>query len=427
MSFALKVRGDVTPRQLVALHQSGHAVYRTAHIGNQYLSNLLLVSLGLPLYLYDKTTLSRDINYHPAVKIRNGAYEKLAAPTDTLVPYATCSPEKTERAPSLFNVEALPGYSAGSVVRKDTPASIHYQALKKLFGDLVFTEAELFLRYEEKIAEIFSIIERHDPTRFNRYTFPCGCMVGLSQAVPGLCHARCPHQEKDISRENMAHEAMQLLYSLRDLVLHPETAVRSGGVVPSLALTQIICSLVGWWESGKPEVYELSGPDFIKYGPNPEFIRELKSIFSEIQKYGGPSLELPSHLYMELVPTADFRFGYIQGDPISSLMLWLYRTAMEMQQEKKKVLARLSEKEKHMAISRTAEFGGVKNVLAQALKESKGTWDIFYDIHQQMFFSQHDLLPDKRLVIPEQFLDMPFGEMKAFLHRIQQIEKSLLS
>lgn len=414
----LTVVDTITPRQLTALKAGGQAIYRTAHIGNQYLSNLLLASIGLPLYLYDKTTLSRDKNYHPGIRIIKGIREELATSTDTLVPYAKVSADyKMPKEIGLINPDLVAGQSpiADSDIHSDTPANIHYRALKQLFGDLVFTESELFLRHKENLHQIFSLLERYDPTQFDRYVFPCGCMVPINRGT-GTFRAFCPHNPRGEEVEfSLADKAVELLHTLRDLVINPAGTPRRGGVVPSLPLAQVACALVGWWESGKTDIFELSGPDMIRYAPSANFRRELASIFSVIVRHGDRRV-VPSELVIKLVPTASFRFGHQAGDGESFFALWLIEHILKTQNQKQREVKQRTQTGERMSIS--SQFHPTISSLLTLLQQRTDPMQ-FYEISQGKFFSHHDLLPNKKLAVPDIFLDMTFAEMQKILERLR--------
>ena len=394
----VRIADDLTPRQLVALHQQGKAVYRTAHIGNQYLSNLLLASIGLPLYLYDKTVVGKDLNYHPGVRIIGGKQEELTSQKSILVPYAQFS-ETDERR------------------ERSTPAKLHIGALKIIFGDKnIFTESDLFVRHREKLYEVFSIAARFraDGPRglFNRYIHPCGCTIWATYSP------HCEHHTTSVKRENLADEAIALIENLHEVVTPGNIIAPRGGSVPSLPFTQVLCLLIGFWESGDTTIFELSGPDMVTYAAKPQFVAELNSILGLIAKHAPAELTIPNELRMELVPTADFRFGYHTEYATSELRIGLADTLFRMQLEKRRMLAVYTGEARETI---TVAYNTFMEPLLKYFWEYRNDWEIFYDIHNGAFFSQHDLLNTTKLAVPDVFLDMTFRDMKKMFARLQAI------
>ncbi len=401
MAEALEVRicGDITPRNLVVRHQQGQAVFRTAHIGNQYLSNLLLASIGLPLYLYDKTRMVRDTNYHPRFLIREGRPEEIAPAHDLLTPF---------------------GVFSDDVPYDGTPAHLHYTTLQKLFGEkLVFTEAELFLKHEKLLTEVLSVVARYAPAQFDRWVFSCGRVARRSNLI------HCGHQDhRGPNQKTLVEDAVSLLHTLRGLVKDPDRTTRRGGAIPSLPLTQVLCGLVGWWESGNQEIFELSGPDMVTYAATPSFTEDLRIIFTLISQRRR-HIPLPSNLLFQVVPTANFRFGYVETDIRSELPFWLHRMILEIQTLKRELLPTFRNHLEGFKI--TAAFEYLLDITKLPLENCGGLWMLDYDIRQGTFFSHHDLLPDRKLLVPEAFLDVKFQDMQRLLERLKRAEADILS
>lgn len=414
----IRVCNEISPRGLVEKHQQGYAVYRTSHLGNHYPSNLFLAALGLPICLYDKTKLWTDTNYHPSSRIIDGVRTRIVPPIagtrdDPLVPFAKF-PKSSPLKP-LWH----------------TPAHYHFRTLAALFPGLVTTEAALFLRHEEKLLRVLTVMQEHNPVEMtyqsmraiNRYVLECGCMSSLIRGPDDIWWASCVHNRKEISHGALAEETMDFLHTLRGLVLEPDQTERRGGAIPSLPLAQAMFMMVGWWESGKPEIYELSGPDLIKYGPSRNFFLPLRSVFETLERYGQKDLDLPPRLTLHIVPTVDLRFGYVEGDMASEQVIGLYENMLEVQKQKREALCQAGEDtDTRFAIAK--QFDPAISAMRADLQACLPQWNIFYDIHKGSFFSHHDLQLGQRLVIPDLFLDMPFGAMRKVIERMSALVKS---
>lgn len=398
--FILRRQREITPRQLVQKQEAGCAVYRSAHIGNQYLSNLLVASLGLPLYLYDRTLSGKDRNYHPGLIIKGGEKVRILDPEECreagiIVPYGT---------------------SDGDSPHDDTPASFHYRTLQELFPGLVMTESEALLRQEEKLSQVLEVVGRNMPTAIDRYIFPCGCMAEFQWQKEHDTHrrlARCWHNSISASPEELGQLTMRLMHELRGLVLNPSQTVRQGGATPKLELFVILSALVAFWETGQQEMFELSGPDMIHYAFKTQFLDTIERIWDRIVEHAPKDAEIPSMFTMNIVPTAEFRFGHLEGDSAGKELIELCLKATAAPAKKK--LKQLSRAEAIAAIASTnGDLARIRDLLER--------WDILYDIHRDSFFSHHDLLASgRRLVVPEEFLDMSFSEIGQKIHKLRSL------
>ena len=54
---------------LVALRAQGFSVLKSPHVGNQHPSNLACAALQLPLEMVTFTSPSKDVNFHPHLRI----------------------------------------------------------------------------------------------------------------------------------------------------------------------------------------------------------------------------------------------------------------------------------------------------------------------------------------------------------------------
>lgn len=425
----IQVCSKISPHELMLRRGNGYWVQRTAHLGNQYPSNLFLAALGMPFCLYDKTLLWRDQNYHPSQRISGSVPKPVVSQEkhvhgDTLVPFAI--------------------FGDGSLLKQQwhTPAHYHFRTFAGLFPGIVTTESELFLRHEEKLCRVLMLMQeralvglhRERMPAINRYVMECGCLASLDPVSPDTVRARCGHDIKEVRRADLAEESISLLRTLRGLVFEPETTVQKSGAVPSLALAQAIFMMIGWWESGKSDLYELSGPDLVKYGSGRTFVAQIRSVFEAIESSGTSDLGLPPALTLNIVPTADLRFGYIAGHAPSTLVFELYQCLLRLQRTKRSTLGKFVPRrfcadgsydrriEQRFATARC--FQSSLGEMKMAIQSHACRWDPLYDIAKAAFFSHHDLEPGQQLVIPDFFLDMQFRAMGKFVEHVRALMKS---
>lgn len=389
MAYATEFRivreDSVTPRVLQDMRRGGHFVSRSSHIGNQYLSNMLLVSLGLPACLYDRTTFGKDLNYHPRARIIGGVREILtSADGSVVVPYGSF-----DQRVSDFG----------------RPAQFHVKTFSSLFPKCVETESSLLLRHKERLEKVFSHLARY-PELFDRYISPEGEFV-------------CALPRRSVSGE----ELLSTIQTLRDLVYEEgiPLATIKGGFIPCISLVAVIIALVGYWESGQMVIYELSGPDMARYALRPSFREKTQQVW-DILHWGEISRksEIPPALTLRIIPTADFRFGYLTGDVGSLAVLEAIEEILDCQKAKRAGIGGVDKRNGSERLAVAELFNAAMAPLIRRVKES--SWNIFYDIHAGSFFSHHDLLASgKTLAVPEKYLDMTFAEMERRMGLLKNI------
>lgn len=330
MNLSITAREDITMRDLLRLYESGHSVYRTPHTGNWRLYKILSSELGLPNCIWELTCINRDINNHPAYQSIGGQKIKLIDEPLVHIQNRVC----------LSSYYKIPGKDV-------TLAHFHSEPLKQLFGDKVITsQSKLLLEYETELLRVFEVIQSHMPSKLGRYILPCGCMVTLDSNLS----ASCIHGSSSVYKDDLASSAIETLKELNTLVWNPSGYTPKGGVIYSFVLAAVSFYLWSFWKFGDKPIYQLSGPDLIEYGPQPEFKQKISRIFKLLKRH-LPSL-VPSNLDIQIIPTMPFDFGYLENN---------------------------------------------ENV----------------DVTE---YTQHDMIKDgTRIKIKEEYLDIPFSEMKSSL------------
>ena len=70
----------ISLNDLVQLRRDGYSVLKSPHVGNQHPSNLVCAALGIPLEMVSFTQGSRDVNFHPHMRIKDGRAASLYEP-----------------------------------------------------------------------------------------------------------------------------------------------------------------------------------------------------------------------------------------------------------------------------------------------------------------------------------------------------------
>lgn len=356
--FVVAPNFSVSLSNLKSLHASGHTVVRSAHVGNQYLSNLLLLEAGIPALWFDRNTFQKDVNYHPGAIIQSGKLTSL-------------------------------GHAQGLVSLAEKVAQVHIDPVHSRLGALCETETQYFFHRLPTVEKVFALMQRHMPHVFNRYVCACGIVHKL--LLRGNAYAcECTHcGHATVEANTLADSALALLRSMYSVQQGRETTLRTG-VLWSLPFQLILETLLTVNDSGKQDVYQLSGPDMVNYTRNRTWLEEVRWVWGVFEKHGPAfGLSVPADIRVHIVPTAELRFGYIQGHEPSRLVvegfLGLERTKTDRTSPQR------------------AEYRA-------QVEENITEWNILYDIHNPPTWpcSQHDLLPSHpQLVIPEEIVNLP--------------------
>ena len=396
-----RVCDDVTPLDLLEFKERGFAVFRTAHVGNQYPSNLFLAAIGIPVAQFDRTVFAKDSNYHPAVEIQGGWQKRILddGQDGLLVPYGTSYGEKT-------------------------PAQHHYQVFKSLFPTLVYTDSECLLgTARDRVEKLIEFIASKYPASFDRYVLPCGCMVTLYiDGAVCLAHG-CQHSPKVVfSTADLGGRAVQLLEELVQLVTREGSVTKKhGGAVPRLSLLFVIQLMTSFWMTDHDHVFDLSGPDMVRYTFGGDFLWDLKNMWARAMK--APIAKNVPGLTFEVVPTADFRFGGLVAekptflDAVEELFCLQDRKRNSLPLPHEQGMSQVD----HAERKRIA--GEINTRLQEVLESLPGLpCDIAYDIARADFFTQHDLtLAGAKLKVPDAYMSMTFRDMGIRFNRLKNL------
>lgn len=397
--FTISTEKGLSLRALAALHRGGVHVSRSAHLGNQYLSNLLLASYGLPLELYDRTILGSDGNYHPAFIVTSSGREQVAEPLPILTPHGSFSD------PNRRICDATVGA---------TPANMHFNGLRTMYGDQVTTSSQVMVSHIDQVEKVIWAIVSRNPGMLDRYVMPCGCVAELVSLDRGGCRATCKHTtvEVDTFKEKIAL-TQNMMVDLASSVTEWGHVSLPTGPLPALPLVMILHALAGYWRSGMTRVYELSGPDMVVYAQSPE----LQTTVQEVYRSAAPELRkaelIPSGaLELAIVPTAGVRFGYLsdgRGQGLVDACAEIFE------------LSRVGG-----ADWRAGKLLPQLLPLLDRVAETEQDLDIFYSVgRQETYFSQYDLIGTGRsLVVHPAFESVSMGDCQALVELIRKTRRT---
>lgn len=360
--FTVRPKYDVSLHGLIKLQSLGYFVARSSHIGNHFLSNLVLLAVGVKSLLFDRNLFQKDHNNRPGVVVYGNRVESL-------------------------------GYTHGLVPFGGRAVTTHLSALCQLYPGLWQTEAEYFLKHREVVEKMFCLMAERMPQVFDRYLCTCGD-VHKTVMFAGFRVAECSVCGRhSFSQSELAESAMGLVESIA-LAEQGHKPICRSGILWSLPLHMVLESVLNVLDSGRDEVYQISGPDMIRYTRNHAWLEEIRHVWGVLQNHGPRfGLNLPSQVAVHIVPTADVRFSYIQGHEPGQLVV---EGLLGLEQLKR---------------DRTSPARA--NYLAQ-VRENLPAWNVFYDIQDQVTWpcSQHDLVEaGARLIVPEQIMTMTMTEV----------------
>ncbi len=374
MPFHIVPTTDLSLADLVSLHRDGAFVHKTPHVGNIYPNNLAMAAIGIPLLLVDRTIGEKDKNFHPHLVIADGKAEKVAD-ARKMTSHARIQ-RVSERAPGRF----VPGASlvdAHVCALRDVfpKASIETTSQReRRLADIVMPFLEIMTSISpeswERVVRSDGFVERHPPPRC--WSEVCG--LGIQSSDPPA----------------------------------------AGWVVPN-AWNILLDGVVGTLLSGRHTVYELSGPDMIRYYRG--FVRDLSVWYDAIRHRFDHAL--PKTIIMQMVPVADMRL--VTTKRRAPLLSTLVDTYLELLKAKGLAGDRLRHSE---GIERDALIVEIQSVRGRLLKRlqraANDCPEIFYRIEDANYLTQYDLLAGEDLFVHPWGVETPLAgvnDMIQFLRR----------
>ncbi len=279
--FKILSGGNFTMNELLKLQKRGHVVVRTSHAGNDYLSNMLLYSVGVKCHLFDRNMIGKDKNYHPEYIISQGEKILIAKQKDVLLPFGE------------FNKDAQANCCRLKAFKN--PFQTHYASLSSLFEDNMKTESNFLNENQELVSKLVYYLNKIDANLFVRSVSERG-ETKLLQSSSG----------------NVDDYFLRTIEKCVDAAVGKESDF-SKGLLPTVEGTIIINAVVCAMVSQKNKVFELSGPDMIKYALKKNFIARLNRLYVQLK---GLMPEIPNVLTLYIVPSFYFRFGSLLSEKV---------------------------------------------------------------------------------------------------------------
>lgn len=403
--YALNVQNgkEMSLSKMLQTENDGYYVARTSHVGNQYLSNMALLAAGFPAQLYDRNLTFFDENYHPSQIILNGRQSTICHEGNVLTPFGEiCRDEHSPIIARLIN-----GY--------DNLANFHLESLKKIYGNLITTESEFYLKRMEITEEISAIINFYFPDSFNRRITSRGLTYSSKRRL--ATNEFCKVNNKTIN-------------TLQNLATAKNSDSFEMGSLPTLSAVLVINTVLASLASNKDIVFELAGPDMANYMYNKARQNEINKMYATLaDNFPG----LPEQLTLTVVPTFYFRFAVLESElpALDNLIENLLRYR-QISKEKKILLNQAKQgrkmdnalQEELRIIS--APLSNKAISLAHAMHENRLTERLLSqnNLCEGNFFSHYDLLAAKEpLVISPLAKDFSMAECQSLMETLAQSKR----
>ncbi|MFA6183839.1 MAG: hypothetical protein WC682_01920 [Parcubacteria group bacterium] len=400
-------KGDyLSINDLLELFKAGYLVMRSGHLGNHYFSNLLLYSLGIPCHVFDRNLLLRDTNFHPSCIIYRNQRIKIAKEEEVLVPFAQFCSETKMDSP----------FVNGSF----SPAKVHYDSLKNIFGkDLVWSESDFLFENSELVEKLVTLMAKFKPELFQR-----------------VVNSKGETYQNKTNLKNIVQEV--LVFNEKSCLKLQQAEVDfSSGIIPSIEVTVLLTTLIGVMTTGKRKVFEISGPSMINYALGKCFTKNINEIYLYLK---GKIFDLPDAVEMVVVPSFDFRLGSLLSEKDEMDDLWdnLKKISL-LKKEKGEMINNIScgdwfpdvQVDSRLGIIQEFE-GKIKNVFRDIASSKRifERMDFSYKNSvgvialKNNFFSQYDLIASgEKLYVPEEILSLSMKKVANNYHLIESAQK----
>ena len=358
---------------LLALKHAGIPVTLTSHPGNASLYKLTMWKCGIPEHLWDVTCCKADTNNWPMHRLVNGTAELLIS----------------KDLHKQILQKTHPNHRFVTAYQKTTTSErlgrVHVKAMQSCFPNVISSTSHLLLSEKEKILEVFDYLAhtKRDEV-FGRFITSDGVM-------------RAMHRN-DATPRSLATSFVGLLEELDHLLFSDEPIITKGGACYDGIMVPLSCMLVQYWQTGRMDRYDISGPDMIHYATRIEHQEKLSDMLAHLHKW-NPKL-IPEHIMIHMFPGTLARVGHVAG-----------HISEEVMRRKKHML------ENAQSMDRTR-----KEKMWALAKEDRKHWPTQIKPSVDRYFSQHDLvLMEKEFVVDEFWKNVSIRGMHETLQRANNL------
>lgn len=357
---------------LIALKEAGVPVTLTSHPGNASLYKLVLWKCGIPEHLWDVTCCKADANNWPMHRLRGGEAE-LVIHDDLYrkILKETCSGNRF--------VTAYQFCADGTRLGR-----LHVRESEECFPGVISSCSRLLLSEREKVADMFEYLAhtKRDEV-FTRFITPEGVMLPLPS---------------DIRAEAIACSFMNVLKELEHLLFSDDPIATEGGACYGGIMAPLSVMLAQFWQTGRMDRYDISGPDMIHYATTSRYQASLSAMLQHLRKW-QPEL-IPKSIMIQMFPGTAARVGHVCDHPSEEV---IRRKAYVLE------CANSLEKKEKMALWEQA-------------KHDEKHWPTQIRPSVDKYFSQHDLASSgKEIVVDDFWKDLPLRGMHESLMKAKNL------
>lgn len=359
---------------LLALKASGAPVTMTSHPGNASVYKLTLWSCGIPEHLWDVTCCVADANNWPMFRIVDGRAELLLE-------------EELHRRivaqtnPSNRFVTAYQKTPSGERLGR-----VHVRACEACsFPEALSSTSRLLLSEAEKVKEMFEYLAETRPnTVFARFITPDGVMKRI--------------RESGTKVSCLANSFMGLLKELEHLLFSDAPISTQGGTCYDGVIVQLSAMLVQYWQTGRVDRYDVSGPDMIGYSVRREYQEEISAMLAHLRQWD--TRLIPKNIVIRMFPGTVARVSHVPGHISEHVMA-----------RKIRVL------ENQIGFTQKQ-----KEILWDMARDDNRLWPTDIKPQKDYYFSQYDLLREGgKLVVDDFWKDIPLDGMRDALVRANNL------
>ncbi len=372
MGFEIKFAAEESFESLNKKIENGIPVRRTAHLGNFYPSQLLIAYYKVPFTLFDRNI--NDKNYHPHLIISGG--------------------EKTE----IAQADKL------SMLQKDT--LVHLDQLEKVFPDTYFeTETRFWQKVRDKfeLKDILaSVIDKTlNLGLWRRYVHDDGYIEEIDKSK--------------INAKSIIGDVLNIDSDSKGWVIPNELNI----LLPPVLNAKL-------HDSQMDQEFHLAGPDMPNYINKHKVV--LRDLYELLIKRFARSEEffVGDYFYLHILPTAHIR--YITTLSNTENMASLLRNVMcieEIKKEKADAIKKARDDEARRGVIEkfALKMNTVKHDIKDAINHLRH--DLYYDIRDASYLTQHDVQSKSELYVPEEVYTMSFERIYKIGREIDAIAENI--
>lgn len=354
---------------LVALKNSGAPVTLTSHPGNASLYKMSLWKCGIPEHLWDITCCKADANNWPMHRLVGGNAELLVSPEVHAKVISQTTPENRFVTSYQFT-------EAGERLGR-----FHVKAMQKCFPGAISSTSRLLLTEKEKVFDMFDYLARTRKEEvFSRSITSDGI---LRKTLTG-----------EVPVGSVANSFIEVLEELDNLLFSDTPTTTKGGICYDGVIVQLSCMLVQYWQTGRIDRYDISGPDMIHYSTKPEYQKAMTEMLNHLKKWNASLI--PDNIIVQMFPGTLARVGHISGHFSEEVM-------------SRKI---------HMLLHGNSMDRAQKEAFWNSSKSDEKLWPMKIRPNIDHYFSQHDLLETKGVFeVAEFWRNIPFSNLQETIQR----------